>query len=318
MLRSRLRTMVLAVAMMVPVAGVRAQDADKLFPRDSEIVAQFNVRQLLDSALVTKYLGEQLKNGLKDEETAKTFKALNLDPMKDITRVTLAAAGTDPNDARLVIVVDGRFDTKAMGESIATYARTNPKEFGAEKLGEKTVYKITNEKMPTPVYLGIVSDKQLVLASKKETLTTAFAGTGKNELSEEMAKLVAGMNKTATMSMVASIKGKLDALPINDDETRKLLNGAESLSMQLNLDKGFGLTIGLGMDKPASAAAMSKKLGELVGLGKLLLPNLAKDQPDLKPVIGLLNSVKETAKGNSAQLELKLSEEDLLKFVPKE
>jgi len=215
-------------------------------------------------------------------------------------------------------VIDGKFDTKAMEESIATYARTNHKEVSPEKLDEKTIFKITNEKMPTPVYLGIISDKQLVVATQKDTLKTAFAATGKNELTEEMGKLVAGMSKTATMSLVATIKGKLDAVPINDDETRKLLDGAESLSMQLNLDKGFGLMIGLGMDKEANAAAMSKKLGELVGLAKLLLPNLAKDQPDLKPLVGVLNSVKESAKGNSARLELKLSEEELLKLVPKE
>jgi len=309
--------MVLALAMMVPVAGVRADDATNLFPKDTEIVAQFNIRQLLDSPLVKKYLGEQIKNGLKDEEAIKTFKALNLDPTKDIERITIGAAGVDPNDARVVVVISGKFDVKAMEESIATFARTNAKEMTPEKIGDKTAYKLTNEKMPTPLYMGIVSSSQIVLSSKKEILGSAFVGTAKSELSADMAKLVSGMSKTSSMSLVAGIKGKLAAVPINDDETRKLLDAAESLSIQLNVDKGFGLTIGMGMDKAANAAAMSKKLGELVSLGKLLLPNLAKDQPDLKPLIGVLASVKESSTDKSALLKLELSEDDLLRLVPK-
>lgn len=319
MLRSRIRSLVLAAAMMIPVAGVRADDAEKLFPKDTGIVAQFNIRQILDSALVKKYLGEEIKNRLKnDAETANTLKALNLDPLKDIERITMASVGFDPNDARAVIVITGKFDAKAMEEAAATFSRTKAKEFAPEKLGDRIAYKITNEKMPNPLYFGIVSGTQLVLSSTKETVAAAFAGTGGGKMSAEMTTLVEGMNRKSSMSLVASVKGKLaGVIPGNDDEVRKLLDAAQSVSLQFDIDKGMGLMLGFGMDKAENATAMSKKLGELVAVGKFFLPNLAKDQPMLAPLVGMLDKLKESANDKSASLKLELSEDDLLKLVPK-
>src|SRR5207245_2549116 len=74
---------------------VRAAEADKLLPNESEYVVTLNVRSLLDSALTKKYGLPKMQELLKsDQEIQEIFKSLGLDPLADIHSLTLASTDT--------------------------------------------------------------------------------------------------------------------------------------------------------------------------------------------------------------------------------
>src|SRR5436190_15642001 len=98
---------VLSLGWAIP-AG--ATDIDPYLPNDTEIVAQLNIRQLLDSPLIKQLVLEHLKNALKSSGEAETiFQELGLDPFTDLSTVTLAGPGGD-DPTRGVAIVHGKFN----------------------------------------------------------------------------------------------------------------------------------------------------------------------------------------------------------------
>src|SRR5439155_24882163 len=83
---------------------------DRYLPADTEVVVTWNVRQVLGSQLVKKNGLEQLRDLIKSQEEVEALlKELNLDPLKDIDKVLVAAPASGEQDKGLVIV-HGRFN----------------------------------------------------------------------------------------------------------------------------------------------------------------------------------------------------------------
>src|SRR5690348_15351621 len=102
----------LCVAVIAVVAApVHAAELDKFLPDDTQVVASINVRQILDSGLAKKYeIAKEFEKALgQNEEATKVLKGLGLDPLKDITRITIAHTGKQ-DDKQVLACIHGSFD----------------------------------------------------------------------------------------------------------------------------------------------------------------------------------------------------------------
>src|SRR6266536_2863410 len=86
----------LALAAALFASPLRAAEADKHLPSDATAVVFVNLRQILDSPVSKKYMLDQIKDGLKKDADAQKFMAAaGLDPLKDLSSVTVAISPGD-------------------------------------------------------------------------------------------------------------------------------------------------------------------------------------------------------------------------------
>src|SRR5947209_7647125 len=90
-MRSLVTTLYLGVAALCLTQTASAADFDKLIPGNAEDVATFNIKQTIDSPIFKKYGKEQFDQLMKNPGVSDVLKAVNIDPMKDLDSVTVAA-----------------------------------------------------------------------------------------------------------------------------------------------------------------------------------------------------------------------------------
>src|SRR5690348_14394703 len=94
------------VCLVVLTGSAWAAQADRLTPADAEAVVQINVRQILQSSVVKKHALDPLKVVLKhNEELQQLLTAAGVDPLKDITTISLSASGNPAADGKMLAVV---------------------------------------------------------------------------------------------------------------------------------------------------------------------------------------------------------------------
>src|SRR5437762_386637 len=119
----------LALAFAAPT---RAAEFDQYLPNDTAVVVSVNVEQLLNSPLGKKYLRAALEQAIKDNPQAQEIlKALNFDPLKDLTRLTVAATGTEQDNA--LAILNGQFDREKVESTLAKVAADQPDKLKIHK-----------------------------------------------------------------------------------------------------------------------------------------------------------------------------------------
>src|SRR5437660_964590 len=77
-------------------APARAAEVEKYLPNDPIFVVSMNVQQMLESSLMKKYALDQIKAAVKQNaDVEKLLKSVGLDPLKDFSRVTIAAGNAE-------------------------------------------------------------------------------------------------------------------------------------------------------------------------------------------------------------------------------
>src|SRR5207302_9024284 len=126
-----------------------AAEFDQFLPDDTAVVVSVNVEQLLNSPLGKKYIRAALEQGIKDNPQAQEMlKAFNFDPLKDLTRLTVAATGTDQDNA--LAILNGKFDREKVESTLAKVAADQPDKVKIHKADSTIVYEMINdEKKPS-------------------------------------------------------------------------------------------------------------------------------------------------------------------------
>src|SRR5262249_44762248 len=125
-------------------APVRGADVEKLLPGDTQLVVNVNVRQILDSAVVKKYLLPEMEEKA-NSEIAKVVRLLGLNPVKEITSVAFATpGGTD--QGKWVGVVSGDFDPGKIQAAVDQFAKGRPDAVAVRQQGKVRIYEDLSSK----------------------------------------------------------------------------------------------------------------------------------------------------------------------------
>jgi len=316
-----LGALALTVAASLAAAPLYAAHASKYLPKDTEVVATVNVRQILESGLVKKYGLDKVQDALKKDEVQGVLKSLGFDPLKDLTSITAAGPGGNEPDKALIIV-EGKFDTEkfqAMAEKAAT---DHPDAIKITKSGAHKIWEVSPPGSPQNLYVVLVDKTTILAAVGQDAITTALKGK-KAELSKALQAALETVDAKESMSFVAlssAIEKGLDNAPTpipNADKVKEYLKKVDSISGGATVDNDVKLHLTVGAKDDKTAKELSGAASGLLALGKLMLAGQVNKNKDLKPVMDLVNSVKVSLNGKFVTLKGEVPAEVIEKAVEK-
>jgi hypothetical protein len=311
---SRLSPFGLAVALAAVLAAgppVRAAEPDKLLPADSEFVISVNVKQIVDSDIVKKYALEQIKQALQGADAKKFLTDLGLDPLKDVDRFVVGGSSKD-SDVKALTVLRGKFDPDKLYKAAEAQTKKDPDHFSLVKDGKDVMFKYQPE-TGNPVYGTAVDETTVILGTEKKLVSTALAATGKKSaVSKDLAALVAKMDDKASLWGVWVTKDKLNnakfpkgggAPPGLAEQVQKM----ETVAAVVRVTADITFEVTVGMPNADSADEFGKMIDDMLQQAKGALPFLAAMQPQLKPLVEVVKTIKSATKDKAVVVTGKMA-----------
>lgn len=310
------RTLALAFILASMTLPTQAADLDKLAPADAEATIVINFKNFLESPLFKKYGEEAMQKAMKEnEKAAKFLESTGLDPMKDLSTLTVTFAGgqTDP---RVAVIVKGNFNVAKIQTTIEREAQKAGEKLTVTKEGGQTFYSMTNPQGQefTATFMG---NDAAVMSNNKDYLKNILAGKKAEgtDSSKVLTKTVGGLGGKETMFMVFAITPEMKELlgNIPNSPIKDLTPKLEAVSASMNLTNAIDLTLAIQAKDVATAKQLSQVASGLVPLAKLA----AAGNDQAKPIVdALLKELKIAPEGNAAKARLQLTEELMKSLRP--
>ena len=306
---------------LASAAPARAADIEKFLPKDTDVVISLNVQQVLESSVVKKSALDLIKTSLAtNKEAQEAFTALGLDPLKDFSRISVGLGIQDPSKPNAIVVIDGRFDVTKINDTLETLVVKDAKKFAKDKVGDRTIYKITTPDQPV-MFFSPIDSKVLVFGTSKDYIATAFEavkGTRTPEIKKELADLLAKADRKSSLTVVAYTKGRLDSLPLPDASMKKILEQIYSLTIDVKLAKDADLEVAVGTESADAAKQMQTMISFGLNFAKEQVKAAFAAQPELAPLGGLVNSLKAAQNEKNVVITGNLDGDSIEKLIKKD
>lgn len=290
------RGALLALAVVLAALPVRAAEADKALPDDTEMVVTVNVRQFLDSPLIKKAGLDKALAG--NEESQKVLKDLGLDPLKDIDRVILAGG---KGDDQTLIVIKGNFDPEKIAAKAGELAKEHKDHVKVHKADGTTLYEITgvDKAVPLPPQAQgqVPLDKPMMIAVADKT--TVVAGVSKDAVTAAIARVTGKKSGEIKNKELKALLAKQDA-----KQTVSIAIPGGTIGQEKIKHVTGGITVGADIKIEAHVATTdldaAKELNDQFKEGLMTVQGLvggfAAQQKALMPVLDILNGIKHDVK----------------------
>src|SRR5262245_2317231 len=286
---------------LAAVTSACAADVDPYLPNDSELVLSVNMEHLLNSTLGKKYLRAAIEEALKSNgQIQEVLKYLELDPFKDISRVTIALSSVAADNG--FVIVHGKFNREKIAELAQRVAAERKDKFKIHRDGATTIYEGAGDEHK-PVFASFVSDTVLLMSGDKETLRgSAKIGKPKKELIGLIQK--ADSKQTAWIAVLPAVAS---ALPVDDQAQKSAIEKIEGMVGSLRVDSGARLEFNVLNQTPQAALAINRILIDLTTGLKLVAPNAIKEKPELAPVFEVLSAMRTLVRGNAVTITAEMT-----------
>ncbi|MCE9566657.1 MAG: hypothetical protein K8U57_31930 [Planctomycetes bacterium] len=330
----RLSRTLLGAALVVGVFAstaptARAAEPDKLLPADTDLVAVVNLKQILDSEIIKKYALEQIKQVLEGQDVKKLLGDLGLDPLKDVEKLVAASIETkfaNNPEAKYLLIVHGKFDADKLYKTAEAESKKNGDKFQMVKDGNTIMFKVQPDNGQPPLYATVVNDTTVIAASEKKLITTALAADTASKpaaIKKELAELIKKADDKSSVLLISLLKGKLDDvkipgggnLPVKLDKFEKMLPAMEAVTLSVKIGADVNLDITIGMKDEDAAGDMRNALDDLLKQVKPLAQFAGAADPRLKPLSGILDSVKTSSKNKDVSVSGKVTGTDIGKMI---
>lgn len=294
-------TRVFLAVLILALPAVARADAIPFLPAGTDAVLVVQSRKVSESDLMKKVGGDLLKTAFRASRQAQVaVEASGLDPLKDFDRVTVAIDLDQKETARPFALLEGKFDPKAVDESIAAYLKEHPGTLEAVTVGGKAAYKIPGGKPQETMYTAALDETKLVIAATEKDLEGAFeaaAGPRAPVIGRELATLMSSAKPTGPIFLWAWVKGKFKDVDLGEAKLNARVQSVDWVTAAAAVSKDVAITVTANTPDPAAAKQLSDLAGASVGFLRLTLTAAADEQPELKPVLALLKSAKVSANG---------------------
>jgi hypothetical protein len=308
-----------ACAVVLAAAPVRAAELDKFLPDDTQVIVSVNVRQILDSGLAKKYeIAKELEKQIaQSDEASKVLKSLGLDPLKDINRITVALPGKK-DEKRMLVAITGSFDLAKIHDTADQHIKTHPDKLAVTKEGGMRLYEVKDQKGDkTETTFVTFLNKEVIVASPiKEYVMDAMAkSAGKKEakFSKGLQELVAKQDAKQSFWVAALATEDMKAELANIPQTKQLSKNLESISAGVSLTTEIKLNVSAQTSDEATAKDVKVKLEGLRGVGVALVAGM-DNLKDFAPMItDVLNAFKFGQEKGLASIDLTISADMIAK-----
>ncbi len=302
------RRLACVALVLVGFQSSRAADADRNLPNGAGVVLSINVEQLVNSPVGRKYLRPAIDQALNANRSLQgSFKQLELDPFRDISRVILVLS---QNASYGLVIVHGKFDRDRIAKLAEQLAGEKKVRLRIHKDAGMTIYERA-ESADTPIFATFPNDRTLLLSNDKETLRTS---NRKGEPKKELATLIQHADDRLTAWLVA-LPAIAKSLPIENAKKRKSLESLENLTGTLNVYTGARLDLRFASKTPQDAESINQIIVDFKNLFKSLAPGVAKEKPELAPLFELVAGLTSSVRGKIASVTVDLSAAQIEKIV---
>ncbi len=319
---SRRSQMVLAtLALLAWAIPTRAADVNKFLPDDAEIVMVLNIQQILQSPFVQKHSAAHVKQLLASNEQAKKIlEALGFDPLKDLTRITIAGSALS-QDAKGAIIIEGNFDVTRFEAKALELAKEDSKTYKAVVEGGHKLLEIKNPADEKPAYGVMVDKNAIVFGTDKAFVLDSFdraSGKKKVAVRKEIATLIDKANQAQSMWLVAP--GTIFAKSVlgEEDQAKKIIEKIDNLSVGFTISEDFSMVMAIVTKNADAAKEISEQLKTGLETAKGILPAIAGQQKELAPLIDIIGSIKVAIENTTVTLKSDVSHETIEKGLKKD
>ncbi len=293
-----------ALADTTPAAKPATNDDAKWLLSNAEVVVKFNIKQMLGSELMKGQGVDMIKDLINSEEQVKTLlNAAGLDVTKDVDSILASVSGSNPADAKMRVVIKGRFDPA----KVQSVIEKNHREIKISKEGATNLFEIPVSDQN--LFAAFVDKNTLVLTESKDSTVDAIKSAGKRDatMNKQMQTALSRFSGKESMTMVMvitdEIKQGLAAIPGAGESIAKLQTVTASITVTNEVDVSMR-----GNTSDAKAAAQLKqRLESLKALGQA-----AGDEVP-KVVVDIIEAIKIVSDNDSVKVDLKVTKEQIEK-----
>jgi hypothetical protein len=267
---------------------------------DAEVFFKINVKQMMTSGLMKKGGLDKLKEAINGNEQVKTIlDAAGLDVTKDVDSIVATGAGATPTDAKMRVVIKGRFDP----EKISAAVTAKHKEIKVTKEGATSLYEVPVQDQT--LFAAFADKNTLVMTQSKESTVEAVKNGGKKtapmrkEMQAALGKFTGKESLTMAMVVTEEVRKMLQGVPRAGESAAKL----QTLTAAMTLTDDVELAV-RGITSDAKAAGQLSKL--LEGL-KAAAALAGDDVP--KAALEIVDAIKVAADKESVKIDLKVTKE---------
>jgi len=302
----------------------------KLLPNDTEMIVTFNLQQILGSEVIKSnkaildLVKGQLNQQLEDKGVAKHLKTAGFDLFTDLHSVTLAMpGGRDPKET--FVVVQGKFDAEKIEAAAMAAAKDDGSELKFVTIAKVKALEVT-PKNEQPVYIGILDKKTMIACASKADFTEAvgrLTGTMEAKFKADAVKaLLKTINAKQSISVLSTsallaklAEGAPQAGGAQAKQALDVLKQTDGLSAAITIQKDIDFQVGVNAkdNDTASKYADAANLG--MGLAKMQVAQLAKQNEKLAPAADIMNTIKISAQGANILVRGQISFENLQKLL---
>lgn len=311
------RLLILAFVITLAPRSADAVEPDPLLPGDSQVVASVAVRQLLDAPVLKKHFTDALEDAVpRGRELTSLLKALGIDPLKDVDRLTL----TGPlalDSEKMLLIVRGRFDPEKTASAAEDHAKKAPEALKLHKDGDRRFYEYREAKRNVPPIFFCVLDKETAVASPgKETVLEAAARKENRKpapLSKELQALLAKADDKATVWTVGQIPADLKKRLAPTPEYRPVVDSLQHFRGSVTVGEGVKAEFVV-QTNDGKAAVEIRKFME--GIKAILILAATNQDKKFGAVWGdLLAALKVANEGDAVTLKGQMTAEQIEKSV---
>jgi hypothetical protein len=326
---TRPRTWLLAAALLAPAVPAAAAPAPPARPdlsrfliEDTDFVLVVNVKQILASGAFTKNFQKQVEGLLQNDAVKPWLEGSGFDPLKDVERLVVvmgrschpSEGGND--EAGPLVYLQGRFDPDKLRAKADKMAASMPALLKAHAVGDTRAFELRGA-AGSIGFVTLLDRNTAVFAARKDQIADAvarFAGKKKVVLKYNALKpLLEKMNSDDSVSFVGlgeMVTGT--AVSVTNDgmkTTRKVTyhtlgeQGIASMQGAVKVADEAKGRVTLTAKDDAAAKKLAKEMTDGLGMAKAEIQRAAEKQPQLVPLVTLLQSVRVTGKGRAITLE---------------
>jgi hypothetical protein len=301
----------LALTALLLAAPVRAAEADKLLPNDTETLFMLNVRQILDSHLM-KTLGlEKLKEAIKSQdEVQKVLDDLGFDVFKDLDTIT-AANGAGGEQDRGLVIVHGKFDIAKFEAKAEEAAKENKGSLKIHKIPDSStkLYEVSmpgGPGQPQTMFVALASKDTIVASPGKDYVLDALEKqAGKKTTTLKNKELAALLNLVdAKQSMWLAVLGStLEKSPLGTDQKSKEIVGKiQDITAGVTVDKDIKLQVGITAKNANDAKELDKTIRDGLNQALVLAGLLGGGKKELEPLLDIVKTIRPTVKDKTVTI----------------
>ncbi len=299
----------LGLAAAYPVAAAQAAEGRKYVPSDAEMIASFNLQQLLQSELVGQHkdkveaLKGMLNNFLQNNDQAKKYyEELGLDPFRDFHVITLAApASVDP--LKGLAIIDGKFSPERFHKTAEQAAKDFGDVLKIGRIGSHEVYEVNPPGQDKTMFVTLASPSILLAAHSKSVLETAL-GQKEPDLKKEVRDLLKTTSEQQSFNFVATGKAisnlaEKAAEHNPDPHTKQVADAAAPVlktlagfTAAITVGKNINFQVGIGTKEKNAAEVLAKQINGLIMFGRGMVGASAQQDPKAQAAAEVMKTLQ--------------------------